>query len=111
MNELSLAADVIEDLIVDDYYGLWEVLYTLEPRFPGKNRAEVLEIAERALTRLIDADRAELFRGTAYAGEEQPISKKESSRALRDWSWEPGSSEEHLRVTISEQRAKELRSH
>ena len=62
---------LILDLAVEDFYGLWELVWRLQTCDPGLSRERAIQAARSALVALHEQDLVELYRGTK--GDPLPI--------------------------------------
>jgi len=60
----------ILDSGVDDYTGLWEIVWWLNGQFPGASPDERLDAARRGVGELLRRGWIELYRGDRFAGDE-----------------------------------------
>lgn len=102
------ARTAIAYLVVDDYYGLWEVLHAVEGEFPQAPQPEVHALARRVLREMIREGSVEVFRGLSFSGEEIRVPDDEVDTELAEESWEMGGALEHIRVTSSDAAFREF---
>lgn len=56
-----LVRNVVLDLISDDYYGLWEVLWRLHTVYPESSESELKTRAIRELLAMLEEDRVSVY--------------------------------------------------
>ena len=77
---------VILDLVVEDFYGLWELVWRLQTCGPGLTHKRATQVAQTAISTLHEQDLVELFRGTK--GDPLPIATADVPSLLaedRNW--------------------------
>jgi hypothetical protein len=80
--KLNPAEYKILELAVDDFFGLWEVIWSLRSVFPGSNQVEIRDIAERALRELLLKGWIFLARRSAISAPEVLIQDNEVNDVL-----------------------------
>jgi hypothetical protein len=94
------ASDLIADLVVDDYYGLWELVGWIR-RDSTESIESVLHRGQAAIRDLLKQGIVDLYRGSSFTGEERLVPDAEFDAALADAWWKPHGDEEHTRVYAS----------
>jgi len=78
---------LILELAVEDFYGLWELVWRLQTRESGLSRERAVQAARSALAALHEQDLVELYRGTK--GDPLPIRAADVPALLaEETSWE-----------------------
>lgn len=104
----SQVTDLLELEVLDDYYGLWEILWAMQAEFPDQDEALRRDAAQVSLAALVQKGNIRVFRGLSFTGEEQLVPDSEIDRALADEWWAFRGAERHTRVILSEDRKREL---
>ena len=96
---------------VEDYTGLWELLWELSTARSGGVSNADRALAETALRSLLDRGWVALYRGREFAGEEQPVPAMEFDSVLaQDESWsEPAKGAIQVRVAATQAGEDEFR--
>lgn len=94
---------VIKEMMVDDYYGLWEIVWALNHEFPGEGRAEKRKFGEAAVRKLLDEGALEVYRGSEFKGEQYLVGPDRLDESLADAWWDPHGDEEHTRIIASQE--------
>jgi hypothetical protein len=86
----------ILELLIEDYYGLWEL--TGVPSKPSVD--ELIGVVDQ----LIQDGLAEIYVGSKFASEERVLNESEARQAIRDrnyWDWSAPSKGNHLRAAAT----------
>jgi len=95
------AARIVRETVIDDYYGLWEILWACNTAFPDEGLSKKRELAEAAVRRLVAEGTVDVYRGRTFHGDERLVEHGEFDSALADVWWQPHGEEEHTRVYAS----------
>ncbi len=104
----SQVTDLLELEVLDDYYGLWEILWAMQAEFPNHDEAVRRDAAQAGLAALVRKGNIMVYRGLSFTGEEQLVPDPEIESALADEWWAFRGAEWHTRVTLSEGRKREV---
>jgi hypothetical protein len=94
---------MILDLVVDDFVGLWELLWRANTVAPTTDEAVRRQEVQKALTALLDRGAVSLYEGSSFTGEESLIPRERALRLVDQPSvWEPaGAAERHIRAAAT----------
>ena len=90
----------ILELVVEDFFGLWEIVWHLRSLLPNSTDSELRNIGESAVSKLISKGWVALYRRSSTGGQEKPVSPNEVFGILSDKeSWkEPTSNSIHILI-------------
>jgi hypothetical protein len=91
---------MILDLLVEDSYGLWEIVGRFNDLFPESSESEVAELARTAVEDLVDAGLVSVWFQPELSGAEELVPPARISEELRDpinWACPP---DNHVNVRI-----------
>ena len=94
----------ILSMLVDDYFGLWEVIAPYYDSKPDLNQSEFKTNVERAFRELLKENLVCLYRGNSFAGEEVLIENSEIESILsdrRNWEWDAPDLGDHIRCAAT----------
>jgi hypothetical protein len=95
---------MILDLAVDDFTGLWELVWRADTVFESVPATDRLRMLQSEVTALVDDRFLDVFEGVRFGGDEQEIAPAAAVVLLADpASWEPppvGASK-HLRIAAT----------
>lgn len=74
------------ELAVEDFYGLWEIIWRFRALSPHSTDPELRTHAENAVRTLLAGGLVALFRRSKVGGEESPVDQNEIEAALSDQS-------------------------
>ena len=102
---------MILDLAVDDFVGLWELLWRANAVAPTTEEATRRKEVEKALTALLERGAVTLYEGSRFAGEEAEIPRDRALRLVEQpVTWDPaGSGERHVRIAATESGEEQYR--
>jgi hypothetical protein len=85
---LTTVHRAILDLLVEDSYGLWEIVWRLQDLFPERSTAEVTSAAREGVQELLDAGLISVWRLQEVGGEELPVPEGEiGSELAKESNW------------------------
>ncbi len=92
-------------MAVEDYHGLWELLWGLRPLLTKETGADIKNYAEKAVRELLSKGWIALFRRVGATGKEIPLQPYEIEDALADpINWvEPAPEAAEILVVATEQ--------
>jgi len=81
---------LILDLVTEDYYGLWELVWRANTVEPGQNQQIPVAALTSALASLIRDGEVALYRGASFNGEERRVSNSDIPKELSiEANWQP----------------------
>ena len=94
----------ILELAVDDYIGLWEILWRARALDESAADEELFSRALSGVDALLENELLIVSEGTVFSGEQRELSQREGLSAVRDWKhWTPPErGANHLRVAATE---------
>jgi hypothetical protein len=97
------------DLAVDDYTGLWEVLWLCQGKLPDADLQQTLVLARCLVKEMLRDGSLQLYLGSSFTGDERQVLGDDRSHLLEsDIYWnEPLAEYPHLRVVATEQGERE----
>jgi hypothetical protein len=98
IEEAIVEAQILSNAI-EDYYGIYEIVWALNSVYPAVSRQEKVDVARRVLERLIERDLITLHRMSIDDGTPpsyEPLPRHGYAAALRDDNWEPDTEEERV---------------
>lgn len=108
MTVMNLRASIL-DMAVDDFIGLWEILWRTRSLVPEGREEEVRLTATDQTRDLLEQGLVALFRGTRFAGDEVPLSRDEALAVLSDadqWEPPPQGDATHVRLAATREGEK-----
>jgi hypothetical protein len=95
---------------VEDYTGLWEILWQLNTDYPETPPEENRRIAARAIASLADRGLVDLYLGTAFPAGARRIDPAQRGQIMHvDAYWnEPAPHAEHVRLAATDAGEKQL---
>ncbi len=72
----------------EDYSGLWEALAIARTKYPSMTDAELRDISKQEIRALIESGLIELYKGSTFSGEQQPVDRVDLL-LTSDLSWNP----------------------
>ena len=108
MNRDSITRAILGDG-VEDYTGLWEVLWGLRKQFDLQSDLQIRARVEPVMRNLLHEGLIAIYEGTTYDGDEKRLSAEQAVAALGDFdSWnEPEPNERHKRYVATEKGERE----
>lgn len=109
MNANRIEQEVLS-AAVEDYTGLWEILWQLNNEFPGAPPFENRRAATRVIASLVDRGLVALYLGSDFPSGARRIALDEVAEVLRaDANWsEPPPHAEHVRLAATDAGEREL---
>jgi hypothetical protein len=109
MNASKIEQEVLS-AAVEDYAGLWEILWQLNNEFPRARPSENRRVATRAIVSLVDRGLVALYLGTDFPSGARQIPSDEVGQVLNaDANWsEPSPHAEQVRLAATDAGEKEL---
>jgi hypothetical protein len=91
---------MILDLAVDDFVGLWELLWRANTVAPAIEETVRRTEVQKALAALLEREAVSLFEGSRFAGEECQIPRERALRLINEpVTWDAvGPGEHHIRA-------------
>ena len=81
---------MILDLAVDDFTGLWELVWRADTVFASVAPTERLRMLQAEVTALVEGRFLDVFEGTRFGGDEQTVAPSTAVILLAEpKSWEP----------------------
>lgn len=88
MSPSTIQFEILETA-VEDFYGLWEVVWGLHNLLPDSGESGLRSVAEREIRELLAKGWVSLFRRNGAEGEERPLPPDEVESAVLDQkNWE-----------------------
>jgi hypothetical protein len=89
---------------VEDFCGMWEVLWALRSRYPDATEIELKDVAINEMLELLRSDLIRLYSGDLFEGEEKALKTEEaSSEILLAENWiPPQQGKPHVRFAATE---------
>jgi len=105
VNDLR-AIDAIADLLAEDEYGLWEIVWRLRTLLPNESDEEVRRTARKCLRTLYTQGRILFVRRIGPTGSSTPVDSSEIDSLLADSkSWdEPQKNQIQLLVELADRK-------
>ena len=107
MNRMS-AEHLVLDLAVDDYTGLWEIVWGIEASRPNADMLAAGELAKRAVHALLEKGYIEIYEGRKFNGDEHRIPRSDRRAVLATEAyWNPPLAADFVHVRVSATEAGE----
>jgi len=107
MNRMS-AEHLVLDLAVDDYTGLWEIVWGIEASHPNADMLTAVELAKRAVRTLLEQGYIELYEGSGFNGDEHRVPQSDRHAVLATEAyWNPPLAADFAHVRVGATQAGE----
>jgi len=107
MNVIS-AEHLVLDLAVDDYTGLWEIVWGIEASDPNADMPTAVKLARGAVEALLERGYIEVYEGSNFNGDEHRVSQSERRAVLATEAyWNPPLAADFAHVRVGATKAGE----
>jgi hypothetical protein len=102
----SLRREILEDG-EEDYYGLYEIIWSLNTKYPDVDRQKKVESARNVFLPLVRDGRVSLFESIWASSDYKPLSQADALRELEnDSAWSDPTEKPYLSYTTSPSAAR-----